>query len=548
MSKPKVSVLMPIYNTPLEHLKESIESILNQTFADFEFLIVNDSPENEALDEFVNNFDDERIRYFKNEKNQGIEFSTNFLIKQAQGKYLAIFDHDDISLPERLEKEVAFLDANSDYGMVSGQFEVFGVENWTSQNPLSDDEIKELLKTTSCVSHTSLMICAETLRQNKIRYEKKFFPAASYRIITRLAAVTKVANLPDIVLRYRMDGNNTSLKFANQRIEARAKIQAEYKNELRLQKLITSGKFDKIQPIKTDSMSGDDNHYYAEKSSEKFFIKESVRSFNWEFEATKRAFLRSKDHFSEPIEVFQEGNYNYIVLRWENGENLNKLIKKSKLNNKQIKSFIEDLKSILDCLDKVKLVHRDIIPRNFMIVDGKLKLVDFYFAVDFEDYKEYDYIENDLSLISDLGEGFSKDYFVWDDAYSAAKIIEFIGGKVSDEISKKIGLKVVSPKNEVFARNIIQRRDQIILLMKEKEILQNEILNKDSHINELHEQLRKLNEEKEILQNEILNKDNHINELHEQLRKLNEEKEEILNSKAYRFGQKAARVYRKIKF
>ena len=69
MIKPKVSVLMPIYNTPLEHLKESIESILNQTFADFEFLIVNDSPENEALDEFVNNFDDERIRYFKNEKN-----------------------------------------------------------------------------------------------------------------------------------------------------------------------------------------------------------------------------------------------------------------------------------------------------------------------------------------------------------------------------------------------------------------------------------------------------------------------------------------------
>lgn len=520
MNEPKVSVLMPIYNTPIEHLKESIESILNQTFTDFEFLILNDSPDNQALDEFVNSFDDKRIRYFKNEKNRGIEYSTNFLIKQAKGRYLAIFDHDDISLLERLEKEVDFLDENPDYGVISGQFEVFGVENWTSKNPLTDVELKELLKTVSCISHTSLMIRAEVLRKNKIRYEKKFFPAASYRIITRLAAVTKVANLPDIVLRYRMDGNNTSLKFANQRIEARAKIQAEYKNELRLQKLITSGKFDKIQPIKTDSMSGEDNHYYAEKSSEKFFIKESVRSFNWEFEATKRAFLRSKDHFSEPIEVFQEENYNYIVLRWENGENLNKLIKKSKLNNKQIKSFIEDMKSILDCLDKVKLVHRDIIPRNFMVVDGKLKLVDFYFAVDFEDYKEYDYIENDLSLISDLGEDFSKDYFAWDDAYSVAKIVEFIGGKVPDEISKKIGLKVVSPKNEVFARNIIQRRDQIILLMKEKE----------------------------ILQNEILNKDNHINELHEQLRKLNEEKEEILNSKAYRFGQKAARVYRKIKF
>ena len=68
MIKPKVSVLMPIYNTPLEHLKESIESILNQTFSDFEFLIVNDSPENKALDEFVNNFDDTRIHNFKKDK------------------------------------------------------------------------------------------------------------------------------------------------------------------------------------------------------------------------------------------------------------------------------------------------------------------------------------------------------------------------------------------------------------------------------------------------------------------------------------------------
>ena len=153
MNEPKVSVLMPIYNTPIEHLKESIESILNQTFTDFEFLILNDSPDNQALDEFVNSFDDKRIRYFKNEKNRGIEYSTNFLIKQAKGQYLAIFDHDDISLPERLEKEVDFLDENPDYGVISGQFEVFGVENWTSKNPLTDVELKEFVED-SCRSFT----------------------------------------------------------------------------------------------------------------------------------------------------------------------------------------------------------------------------------------------------------------------------------------------------------------------------------------------------------------------------------------------------------
>ena len=186
MNEPKVSVLMPIYNTPIEHLKESIESILNQTFTDFEFLILNDSPDNQALDEFVNSFDDKRIRYFKNEKNRGIEYSTNFLIKQAKGRYLAIFDHDDISLLERLEKEVDFLDENPDYGVISGQFEVFGVENWTSKNPLTDVELKELLKTVSCISHTSLMIRAEVLRKNKIINPIVIIPNISKNIFNRL--------------------------------------------------------------------------------------------------------------------------------------------------------------------------------------------------------------------------------------------------------------------------------------------------------------------------------------------------------------------------
>ena len=104
---PRVSVLTPIYNTNPAHLREMIESILNQTFTDFEFLILNDSPDNAKIEKIVKSYKDKRIKYFKNETNMGITPSRNKLLKMARGEYIAVFDHDDISVPTRLEREVA---------------------------------------------------------------------------------------------------------------------------------------------------------------------------------------------------------------------------------------------------------------------------------------------------------------------------------------------------------------------------------------------------------------------------------------------------------
>lgn len=133
---PCVSVLTPIYNSNPSHLKECIESILNQTFSDFEFIILNDSPENNELDKIVESYKDKRIKYFKNDKNLGISRSRNKLIDLAQGEYIAIFDHDDISLPTRLEKQVRFLDENLDVGLVGSWLEKF-------ENPMGGGQIKK---------------------------------------------------------------------------------------------------------------------------------------------------------------------------------------------------------------------------------------------------------------------------------------------------------------------------------------------------------------------------------------------------------------------
>ena len=118
---PRVSVLLPVYNTRPEHLREAIDSILAQTFADFELLILNDCSTNTDVEEVVKSYTDPRIVYAVNERNLGISPSRNRLLDMAQGEYLAVMDHDDISLPERFEKQVAFLDAHPDVGIVGCQ-------------------------------------------------------------------------------------------------------------------------------------------------------------------------------------------------------------------------------------------------------------------------------------------------------------------------------------------------------------------------------------------------------------------------------------------
>lgn len=105
---PKVSALMSSYKTPEAYLRAAIERILVRTFKNFEFLILDDC-QTDDREQIVKSYADKRIKYAKNPQNMGISASRNKLIDLSRGEYLAIFDHDDISLPTRLEKEVAYL-------------------------------------------------------------------------------------------------------------------------------------------------------------------------------------------------------------------------------------------------------------------------------------------------------------------------------------------------------------------------------------------------------------------------------------------------------
>lgn len=228
---PKVSVLTPIYNTNPEFLKECIESILNQTFKDFEFLILNDSPDNIEIEKVVKSYDDKRIKYIKNEKNLGISESRNKLLSLAQGEYLAIFDHDDISMPDRLEVEVKYLDANPEIGAVSGWLELFDKKTEIWYTPEFDIDIKKIMTEDCSFFHTAAMIRRNILINNNIKYEPYYTPAEDYRLWARLMNVTKFYNFQRPLVKYRWFENNTTNLQAEKMSRAHDAIQIDIINE-----------------------------------------------------------------------------------------------------------------------------------------------------------------------------------------------------------------------------------------------------------------------------------------------------------------------------
>lgn len=114
---------MPVFNGG-KFIRESIESVLSQTFTDFELIIVDDGSTDNTID-IIRSFEDKRIRLLLNESNRGIGYTRNKALENSKGKYVAVLDSDDIAYPTRLEKQVHFLENNSDYAAIGSGADVW---------------------------------------------------------------------------------------------------------------------------------------------------------------------------------------------------------------------------------------------------------------------------------------------------------------------------------------------------------------------------------------------------------------------------------------
>jgi len=210
LNLPKVSVLMPIYNGE-KYLREAIDSILNQTFNDFEFLIIDDGSKDGSI-EIVKSYTDPRIHLINNSENRGIEHVLNQGLEIAQGQYIARMDCDDISINRRLKLQVRFMEKNPEVGVLGSAFRPFGVNGvrGIERLPEKDNELKAQLLFNGPFCHPTVMLRKSVL--GNVRYSSDFQYVKDYDFWTKLAPITKFANLPESLLLYRIHPTQVGIK------------------------------------------------------------------------------------------------------------------------------------------------------------------------------------------------------------------------------------------------------------------------------------------------------------------------------------------------
>lgn len=211
-----ISVIMPVYNCEL-YIKESIDSILNQTYTNFEFLIIDDASTDETIS-IIKSYDDTRIQLIVKPINTGLTNSLNYGLKLAKGKYIARMDGDDICMPERFEKQVAFLEANAGIVLCGTCYKVIG-SNLVKRLPEHCEDIKLGLLRGNCIVHSSVMMRKQILDEFSIVYDVSKEPAEDFDLWVRFLLFGKLYNLQEALLNYRVHNTQVSQKRKIQQIQ-----------------------------------------------------------------------------------------------------------------------------------------------------------------------------------------------------------------------------------------------------------------------------------------------------------------------------------------
>ncbi len=207
--RPRVSVIITTFRRP-KFLREAVDSVLSQSFKDFELIVVNDDLTGSEVDEIVGSFRDPRIVYVKNKENLGSARSLNVGLGKVRGEYVTILDDDDAWLsPEKLKKQVEFLDKNREYVLVGTNMIVVdassGKEIVRSKIPAADGELRKIFFKNNPFAHSSVVFRKETA-VSLGGYDETLPRGKDYDLCLKLAKKGKVAVLPDYFLKYREAG------------------------------------------------------------------------------------------------------------------------------------------------------------------------------------------------------------------------------------------------------------------------------------------------------------------------------------------------------
>lgn len=230
-----ISVIMSTYKEDEKLLRESIESILNQTYKDFEYIIILDYPDNDVHKSVIEEYalKDDRIHFYINEKNMGLTDSLNRGLSLCHGEYIARMDADDISLPDRLERQMKYLEKNH-YDLIGGITEMIN-ENGSllysiKSVPTDPKKINKALRYSQCIAHPTWLGKKEVFEKNA---GYRHMPLCEDYDFTLRAVLNGfvISNLNEPVLKYRMTSNSISRSNLFEQYLYMSYITNEYKNK-----------------------------------------------------------------------------------------------------------------------------------------------------------------------------------------------------------------------------------------------------------------------------------------------------------------------------
>lgn len=230
---PSITVLMPVYNGE-EYLPEAIESVLGQTWTDFEFLILNDGSTDKSF-EIIKSYSDSRIRFVENEKNVGLISTLNKGINLSRGKYIARMDCDDISLPQRLEKQASFLDTHPEIGVCGSWIQIFSDDmSYIQKYALTSEEIRCTMLFYCGLAHPTVIIRKNIILKYQLYYDCEYIHAEDYELWQRLFNHTVFANIPEVLLHYRISKNQISNINRKQQSISALRVRKQLLNSLNI--------------------------------------------------------------------------------------------------------------------------------------------------------------------------------------------------------------------------------------------------------------------------------------------------------------------------
>ncbi|PDY79665.1 glycosyltransferase [Bacillus cereus] len=227
---PFISVIMSVYNTDENYLREAIESILNQTFTNFEFIIIDDAS-SFSIDSVIKEYEDPRIILMRNTSNMGLAASLNKGIEVSKGKYIARMDSDDVSSVERFEKQVDFMERYKKVDILGTLAEKFGGMNGKFGYDESNEMIKARLIFNSSLIHPTCMIRRDFLISNNLKYNPHFLKAQDYELWSRCIA-GELSVFPEVLLSYRVHNKQVTISGKKEQEEYGDKVRIKLINEL----------------------------------------------------------------------------------------------------------------------------------------------------------------------------------------------------------------------------------------------------------------------------------------------------------------------------